>query len=149
MIGNDEFMAENRGIFARFSSARHFFCDKAERKKERRKKLTRAQAFNAIWFVTRLLPLWVGLGRLGTIKPGFWAENVVLNKFWLQRFENLARSRNVLPYFFTKTRQWWLKMNLKKKHSSGPKTLREFWDCFEGMYTYLAGGRIVAYSPKI
>lgn len=25
MIGNDEFMAENRGILARFSSARHFF----------------------------------------------------------------------------------------------------------------------------
>jgi len=48
MIGNDELMAENRGILARFSSARHFFCDKAERKKEKRKKVTRAQAFNAI-----------------------------------------------------------------------------------------------------
>ena len=74
MIGNDEFMAENRGILARFSSARHFFCDEAERKKEKREKVTGAQAFNAIWFVTRLLPLWVGLGRLGTIKRGFLKE---------------------------------------------------------------------------
>ena len=36
MIGNDEFMAENRGILARFSSARHFFS--AIKQKERREK---------------------------------------------------------------------------------------------------------------
>ena len=39
MIGNDEFMAENRGILARFSSARHFFCDKAERKERKERRL--------------------------------------------------------------------------------------------------------------
>lgn len=37
MIGNDEFMAENRGILAHFSSARHFFL-RWSRKKEREKK---------------------------------------------------------------------------------------------------------------